>query len=464
MNTSGLSSISARAIDDLVVASMHKQRIPGIALAVARAGHIVHSQGFGYRSIPYRAAPDQETIYSIASISKQFTAAVIMRLIENGRLSLDERVNRFFPALPYGPSITIRHLLQHTSGIPGFTEVPNFDRHCYTATTPDDIITTIVDREPAFQPGDEWQYSNTNYVMLGRLLELIEDASYADILQRELFAPLELTNTGVDDVRRIRENAADPYTSYALGEFEYAQEWDPSWEYGGGGLYSTCTDLVRWNTALRRGRVVKPESFALMSTPAVLNSGATVAYGFGLAVNDIGGIREARHGGGLPGFSLQNVTYPDLDIDIVVLMNYDGLSINYSIIRPILAVLLERPDLTHMLPSIDEPVVSRATAPEPSTWVSTVREGRVDELGLTEELRRFLTRERRANLRRLASLGALHGSALLATSRRDPDTYFDFRLEFEKERLIGSIAISDDGLISSIGFRAWDERPIDASH
>jgi CubicO group peptidase (beta-lactamase class C family) len=460
MNATGLPSSFSGAIDSLVTAAMQNQRVPGVALAVSRGGEMVHTQGFGYRSIPYRVAPDENTIFSIASISKQFTAAAVMRFVEKGRLSLDERVSRFFPALRYGSIIDIRHLLQHTSGIPGYTEVPNFDKLAHTPTTPDDIIATIIDRQPAFQPGDEWQYSNTNYVVLGRILELIDDASYAEIVQRELLTPLELTNTGVDDVKRIRENAADPYTSYALGEFEHAQEWDPSWEFAAGGLYSTCSDLVRWNRALRRGRAVSAESFALMSTSGVLNSGADVAYGFGLAVNNIAGIHEVRHAGGLPGFSLQNVTYPDLDIDIVVLANHDSKNLSYSIIRPILAQLIERPDLTYVIPSPFVPVVTKTDLPDPFSWVSSVCEGRVDELGLTDEFRRFLTRERRENLRRLASLGSLRNSGALLTSRRDPYTYADFFLEFENQTLIGSIRIRDDGLFAHIGFHAWDERPI----
>jgi D-alanyl-D-alanine carboxypeptidase len=454
-------TIPAEAIDACLTSAMLKQRIPGVALAVGRGGELLYSCGYGYRSIPYRAAPDASTIFSIASISKQFAAATIMRFVERGRLSLDEPMGRYFPVFAYGGNVLIRHLLQHVSGIPGYTEVPNFDRICKTKATPDEIIAMVAERPPAFRPGEEWQYSNTNYVVLGRLLELIDGAPYADVLQREIFEPLGLANTGVDDVKRVRENAADPYTSYALGEFEHAVELDPSWEYSTGGLYSNCTDLVRWNHALRGGAVVTPESFTLMSTSGVLNDGTSTGYGFGLGVNEVGGLREVRHSGGLPGFSLENVTYPDLDLDLVVLTNHDGITTNYSIIHPVLALVLDRPELATVKPPTDRPVVPKAAPPQPAHWVAATREGRIDDLGLTEEFQRFLTRARRADLQRLTSLGSLHDARLLDTYRRDPNTSFYFRLAFERRTLIGSISVSDDGLVSHVSFSAWDERPLD---
>jgi hypothetical protein len=262
-------------------------------------------------------------------------------------------------------------------------------------------------------------------------------------------------------VKCIRANAADPYTSYALGEFEHAREWHPSWEYGTGGLYSNCADLVRWNYALRNGKVVTPESFALMSTSGVLNDATPTRYGFGLAVDDFGGVREVRHAGGLPGFTLENVTYPELDLDIIVLTNHDGLAMNYSIIRPVLALLLDRPELARISPPPVRPVATKSMPPEPAKWVAAAREGRIDELGLTDECRRFLTRERRATLTQLTALGALNDARLLDVSRRDPNTTFSFRLAFERQTLIGSITIDDAGPVASIRFSEWDDRPFD---
>jgi CubicO group peptidase (beta-lactamase class C family) len=296
--------------------------------------------------------------------------------------------------------------------------------------------------------------------LLGRLIEEIAGGSYADVLQRELFDPLELETTGVDDVRHVRANAADPYTAYALAAFEHADEWDPSWEYGTGGLFSTAADLIRWNAALRGGRVVSPASYARMATSAALNDGTPTAYGFGLGVNTVDGVREVRHAGGLPGFTLENVTYPDLDLDIIVLTNRDGISTNFSIVRPILARLLDRPELARFNPAAGRPVTTAAQPPDPAVWVAAARAGRVDELGLSAAFRRFLSPARRRALQALRELGDLRGASLVETSRRDPYTYFTFRLAFEQRPLLGAIHVSDTGEVAHLGFTEWDQRPV----
>jgi CubicO group peptidase (beta-lactamase class C family) len=447
------------AIDGCVASAMAAQRIPGISLAIGRAGRVEYARGYGYRNVAERIQPDADTIFSIASISKQFTAAAILHLVERGVLSLDDSLARLFPRIPSAADIQVRHLLGHTSGIPGYTEIADFDQFCRTSATPEEVIATVAERVPVFAPEAEWQYGNTNYVLLGSIIETVTGESYAEFLSKLIWVPLELTRTGVNDAATIRENKSNGYSAYSLGDIEYATEWDPSWAFATGGLYSTVNDLVRWNYALRSGRVVAPDSFTRMTTSGRLKDGTDTQYGLGLFVDNVEGVREVRHSGGLPGFSLMNATYPELDLDIVVLANVDGIRTYLSIVRPILAILLDRPDISvwHK-PELPASAIAKSESLDPSSWIGAARAGRIDELPLEAEFKRFLTPHRRAALEELSLFGELREIELIETDRRDPETSFHYRAAFQKRVLEAIIIVVDTGEIRRIGFREWDER------
>lgn len=435
---------------------MTAQRIPGLALGVGRGGRVIYARGYGQCELAEGRPTNEATSFTIASISKQFTAATIMRLEERGEVELDDPLTRYFPDLPY-PGVRIRHLLTHTSGIPGFTEAPGFERRCRTRVTPAEIVATVSQRPPAFAPQTEWQYSNTNYILLGRLIERITEERYADGLRRAILEPLGLLRTGVVDLTTIRANAARGYLAYALGEHEQAVDRDPSWELGTGDLFSTVGDLIRWNVALRRGEVVHPSSYERMASSATLADGRPTGYGYGLSTQQFGGLREVRHTGGLPGYSLDNSTYPELDLDVVVLANLESISTYASIVRPVLALLLEQPDLAVVARSTTaRPVQARTLSLRPEHWIGAVRDGRVNELPLHDDFVWFLEPRRRAALQRLSRLGPLGAVEPLDTARRDPVTTFTYRAHFEQQTVIASITMFDDDTIGHVGFREWD--------
>jgi len=438
---------------------MAAQRIPGISLAIGRKGRVEYARGYGYRNVAERVQPSAATTFGIASISKQFTAAGVMHLVERGLLSLDDPLSRFFPRIPGAAVIRIRHLLGHTSGVPGYTEVPDFDQLSRTIATPEEVVATVTERAPAFAPEGEWQYGNTNYVLLGSIIEAVSGESYEDFLSKLIFVPLGLTRTGVADNTTIRENDASCYSTYSLGDVEYAIEWDPSWAFATGGLYSTVEDLVAWNHALCSGRVISAESYARMTTSGRLKDGSDTNYGLGLFLDDLGGLREVRHSGGLPGFSLINATYPEIELDIVVLSNIGGIRTYLSIVRPILAILLDRPEIAlWQQPKFPASTITKSELLDPRSWIAAAREGRIDELSLEAQFKRFLKPHRRAALERLNLLGELREIELIDTDRRDPETAFAYRAVFEKRVLEASIIAVDTGEIRSVSFREWDER------
>jgi CubicO group peptidase (beta-lactamase class C family) len=446
------------SIDAIVRGAIERQRLPGVSIAVARDGQTLLARGYGMRNVGESLPADADTIYSIASVSKQFTVAALMQLAERGGLRLDDKVSRYFPWHPYGDTIELRHLLNHTSGMPDYFPVDNFDRIGFVDASPREIAETVLNRPPAFQPGAEYQYCNTGYVLLGAILEQVAEQTLAQYLQTHFFGPLEMTRTAVDDAPVIRSNVAIGYTSFALSPWEIARDYHPSWEFATGGLSSTVNDLLKWNRALRNGRVVSPASYAQMTAAAVLNNGHPVNYGFGLGVSDVSGMREIRHTGGLPGMSTDNTTYPDRDIDIVVFVNLDGCSVYATIVRPVLALLLDdpalrgtkRPDLAASS-GLDERPVARQ-------WIRAAVAGDIGALPFTAKFERFLKPHGYAPYEALQAYGAVEGIELVDAARRDPETTFGYRVGCERGPLLASLTVRDDDRIAGLQFTGWDER------
>jgi CubicO group peptidase (beta-lactamase class C family) len=448
----------ADAIDAIVTRAMVRQQLPGLSIAVQQRGTTIFARGYGQRNVGEALPADADTIYSIASISKQFTAAALMQQAERGRLRLTDPVSRYFPWHPYGATIDLQHLLTHTSGMPDYFSLEHIDLMACVPATPRAIAESVLDRPAAFAPGAEYQYCNTGYVLLGAILEAVAGQSYATYLQTHIFDPLGMTRTGVDDTPTIRQNVIAGCTSYVLGPWELAREYHPSWEFGTGGLFSTVNDVQRWNRALRSGEVVRPASYAQMTTPMRLTTGHAVNYGLGLGVSTVAGRREIRHTGGLPGISTDNTTYPDDDLDIVVFVNHDGYSTYATIARPILALLL------------DDPAFEIARSPdfaassgldertEASDWIRAAAAGEIGHPPLAAKFERFLTPARRARFADLATWGRVAAIQRIDATRRDPETTSSYRVDFEHAPLLASMTVRDEGTIAQLNFIRWDDR------
>ena len=448
----------AAAIDGIAAAARERQYLPGLSVAVARNGTPIFARGYGWRNLGERLPADAETIYSIASISKQFTAAALLQLAERGLLRFDDRLSRYFPWHPYGASIEVRHVLTHTSGIPDYFPLDDFDRIGFAQASPREIAETVLPRGPAFAPGAEFQYCNTGYVLLGAILEQVSGQTYVEYLQTHIFDPLGMTRTGVDDPPAIHHNAALGYTSFVLGPWEPARDYHPSWEFATGGMYSTVADLLRWNAALRAGRVISASSLAQMTARARLANGHALDYGFGVGVGDVGGRREIRHTGGLPGWSTDNTTYPDLGIDIVVFVNHDGCSTYGTIVRPILALLLDEPALRGSRQADISASSGLDEHRDAHDWLRGAAAGRIDDLPLAPKFARFLTARRRERFAALRGFGEITAITLADAGRRDPETTFSYRVDFERGPLVAVLSVRDGGTISYLQFQRWDDR------
>lgn len=296
---------------------------PGMSVAVARDGEIIFAQGYGEADVEMGVAAGPETVYRIGSLTKQFTAAIVMRLVEAGEVSLDDSITEYLPDYPtQGHHVTVRHLLNHTSGIKSITGVdPGFRHREFRLDLSDEELLDLFAELPFdFEPGEEYRYNNSGYVLLGMIIEEATGTPYAAYVERELLEPLGLDHTWYCDNRRVIPNRAEGY-AYDDGELVNSRYLSMRIPGAAGALCSTVGDLVRWTRLLHGGRVVSPESLRQMTDSTVLSTGETVSYGYGLDVGRLLGRPVVVHGGSTSGFVGYLVHYPDDGLTIAVLMN-----------------------------------------------------------------------------------------------------------------------------------------------
>lgn len=315
----------ADEVDDFVAARMAGQSIPGLSLAVVRDGQVVLTRGYGLANVELQVRAAPETVYQSGSVGKQFTAAAVMMLVEEGKLGLDDPISRFFPEAPASwAGIRVRHLLSHTSGL------KDYDLPLWHEYTDGDLLRAFAEPPLEFVPGEQWSYSNTGYVLLGFLIQRVTGRFYGDLLAERVFRPLGMRGTRIISEADIVPNRAAGYR-LVDGALEN-QEWvSPSLNRtADGALYLTVLDLAKWDTALEAGRLLKPESLAALWTPVRLKDGRLAegyddnAYAFGWAVGEQRGHRRIEHGGSWQGFRAQNSRYPDDHLAVIVLLNLAG--------------------------------------------------------------------------------------------------------------------------------------------
>lgn len=283
---------------------------------VAKAGKPVFREAFGLANRELNVALKPESILRLGSITKQFTAASILQLAEQGKLSVDDPVSKYYTAAPAAWSkITIKHLLNHRSGIPSYTGLPGFfDKESVIARTPDQVIALTRDMPLEFEPGAQFAYNNTGYVMLGYIIEKVSGQSYADYLQAHIFTPLGLKHTGYDDTKTLLPDRAAGY-GFENGAWVNAPYLSMTLPHAAGSLYSNVDDMLVWQEALFSGKVVSPASFAAMTTDH--GNG----YGYGIGTGDFQGHKSIRHSGGIPGFATYMSRFPDDGMTFIVLSN-----------------------------------------------------------------------------------------------------------------------------------------------
>lgn len=314
----------AATIDQLAGDAVAHKETQAVSIAVLRHGQVTFAKGYGYANIVDQRAADDRTVYRIGSLTKQFTAAAIVQLVEAGKLALADDVRKYLPALPIpdGVTVTIDQLLHHTSGMPSYTELPGFEEMIGKAMTPTEIVALIKDKPWDFPPGTKWNYSNTGYVVLGMVVEKVGGEPYAKYLHDHVIAPAGLRATGYCDERAPDPHRAAGYRQRGDGSLENAKSIDMTVPFSAGAMCSTASDLVHWTDALAHGKVVSAAGYQKMTTSHGL--AGQQPYGYGLELGDLKGHRTIFHNGGINGFVSELHVFPDDDVAIAVLTNTES--------------------------------------------------------------------------------------------------------------------------------------------
>ncbi|HEV2750917.1 MAG TPA: serine hydrolase domain-containing protein [Gemmatimonadales bacterium] len=315
----GQSPAGLDSIDRYIGAELGRYHIPGASVAVLRGDSVVLARGYGYANLELRVPASDSTVYQSGSVGKQFTAAAVVMLAEQGRLSLDDPITRYLPEGPDGwRRITIRHLLTHTSGIGDYTDSTLDVRRDYTEA---DMVRLAARQALEFAPGERWSYSNTGYVLLGVIIHRVTGVFYGDFLQEHVFRPLGMRTTRIISEADLVPNRAAGY--HLVGDTLKNQEWvSPSLNTtADGALYFTVRDLAQWAVALNHWRIPSRTGLEAIWTPVRLNSGGTYPYGFGWRIAQQRGLRRIGHSGAWQGFETTIQRYPDFDLTVIVLDN-----------------------------------------------------------------------------------------------------------------------------------------------
>jgi len=295
---------------------------PGASIVIMEKGEIVHQAGYGLANVELGVPISPDTIFRVGSVTKQFTAAGIMLLQQRGELSVDDQITKYLPDYPtHGHIITIENLLNHTSGIKSYTNIPGYmDQEIRRDLTTDALIDVFENQPMEFAPGDRWNYNNSGYVLLGAIIETVSGQSYEDFIAENIAGPLELESTLYGGPKLI-PNRASGYGFDDDGNVVNAGFLSMTQPHAAGSLLSTTGDLADWHKALTGGEFIHDESYEQMTSVAVFNDGETFPYGFGLGVGELRSRRMISHGGGIHGFSCYSLWLPDQDIYVAVLTN-----------------------------------------------------------------------------------------------------------------------------------------------
>ncbi|HEY6374871.1 MAG TPA: serine hydrolase [Edaphobacter sp.] len=318
-----LSFLSAHAQDptprmqQIIQASVDSKTFMGTVL-VAKDGKTLINAGYGSADLEWNIPNTPSAKFRLGSLTKQFTAASILLLEERGKLKVEDPVSKYMPDAPAAwEKITIYHVLTHTSGIPSFTGFPDYATTEWKDTTPTELVARFRDKPLDFEPGTKFNYSNSGYVLLGYLIEKISGQTYADFLQQNIFTPLNMTDTGIDNNAAIIPQRAQGYTPSKQG-IHHAGYISMTIPLSAGAIYSTTGDLLKWEQALFGGKLLTPASLTKMTMPFKSD------YAFGLSVRTVDGHKLITHNGGIEGFNTALNYYPDDKLTVIVLCNLNS--------------------------------------------------------------------------------------------------------------------------------------------
>ncbi len=319
-----LDAATRAVIDSTARAVLAATGVPSASVAVVKDGRVVYSQAYGTARLVPAATALPGMRYAVGSVSKQFTATAVVLLAQEGKLSLSDPVSRYVPGLTRGDEVTVRELLSHTSGYQDYWPQDYVMPNMLVPTTAEHILDVWAKKPLDFDPGTQWQYSNTNYVIAGRIIEQLSGMPLMQFLQARIFAPLGMHSIADVNAGRLGETDAIGYYRHALGPLRPAPKEAAGWLFAAGELAMTAPDLAQWDISLIDRRVLSPAWYDTLTAPVLLKNGTDTHYALGIFIGGTPGHRVWEHSGEVSGFTSEDIVLPDARAAVVVLTNQDA--------------------------------------------------------------------------------------------------------------------------------------------
>jgi len=421
-------------LDEKISAAFKRSGVPSVSVAVVRDGKLIYAKAFGSADLAAGRAADVNTRYSVGSVSKQFTAAAILLLQEQGKLSLDDHVSKYFPDLTRAGEITIRELLSHTSGYEDYAPQDYIIPDWTQPTTPQAILNRWAKKPLNFDPGTKWQYSNTNYVLAGEIFEKVSGQPLVAFLKEKIFEPLGMQSAS--DWPPNRPTDALAYTRYAMGPPRPTKREAPGWYFAAGELTMTPSDLAKWDIAFLEKKILSTESYREFTTQVKLSNGDYTHYALGLFLGEIGRIPTIQHDGEVSGFLSSNVVLPNRGGAVIVLSNQDAINMVGPLSQQITALVFlpERKD------------ASNADTAQVRDILAKLQAGKIDRSLFTSNANSYFSEEALRDCKAsLAKLGKLKSVSAQSENLRGGMTHRSYRAQFAKKTLYLNIYLMPDG-------------------
>lgn len=432
----------ADRIDAIVRMRMAERHIPGAAIAVIKNGRVVKMKGYGLASVEFNAPVTSDTVFEIGSVSKQMTAAGIMLLVQDGKVSLDERISRYLPDTPEAwKDVTVRHLLTHSSGIKSYTSLTGFELSRRVKI--DGFIKQLSPYPLEFTPGEKNIYSNSGYNLLAYIIETQSGKPYMDYMRERIFLPLGMTRTGDRDPRNViplRANGYEWQNDKLIGRDGSLTDL-----MGAGSITSTIADMVKWETALRGETLLTAESKKAIWTPFVFNNGTPSPYGFGWRISDVREHKLVGHTGQTAGFGAAIFRYVNNDVTVIALTNLGELG---------MGSLIATSAVKAILPSLSLKNLKKISAVQPAHSGAIVLalsdriKGTINEMSYSPEMLRSLrsARSKAADVR-LKAAGRIVDIGYVGSESIDGKTVYRYLVTAERRVMLWRIGIDTAGRI-----------------
>lgn len=422
-------------MDAIATRVLQETNVPSASVGIVQNGKIAYLNAYGYARLNPDVKAEPTMRYSIGSISKQFTAAAILLLQQQGKLSLDDTVSRWFPQLTDANQVTIRMLLSHTSGYQDYWPEDYDMPPMLLPTTADAILTRWGEKPLDFPPGTQWQYSNTNYVIAGKIVEKVSGQPLMQFLQEYIFTPLQMNSVANTDIAKLGDTDAQGYYRHALGPQRVAPKEGAGWMFAAGELAMPVHDLLLWNISQMNRSLLSPTSYDEMFQDVKLKDGQPSNYGLGVFLSDRSGHPVISHSGEVSGFVSEDVVLPQDKVAVAVLTNEDASGAASQIANQIVGAMLHLPEDTAM----------KDAAQAKQIFVG-LQDGKIDRTLFTDNCNAYFTQQALEDYSSsLKPLGAPLVFRQVSQELRGGMTFHAYEVIFPNQRLIVTTYVEPDG-------------------